>query len=281
MIIREITPADLVFAVDSVTREGWISETRDVFEAFYVHDPHGCFVGEHDGHPIGMIVATAYERSGFLGELIVDPDHRGHGCGAQLLKHAIAYLRGRGCGSFYLDGDTPAVPLYKRLGFRVVCRSLRFLGEVEQFHSPRVRAMKTDDLAAVARIDRDEFGEDRSFFLTGKHRDNPEFCHMLFDDGRLTGYIFAQPGNDIVSVGPWWVADGEKHGLDLLRSVAASAGDMRLRIGVLETNNRATALVRELTGMTETECSWRMVLGEGINLGESPRLWAVGAPATG
>jgi GNAT superfamily N-acetyltransferase len=281
MNIREMTPDDIAFATDCVQREGWLSETRAVFETFHAHDRHGCFIAEHSGRPIGMIVATPYDNCGFLGELIVVPDFRGRGYGGQLMSRAIDYLHGRGCHSLYLDGDTPAVPLYERLGFTTVCRSLRFLGTIELAVHPYVRAMTTDDLATVLPLDREAFGADRSFFLRSKLEQCPHLCRVLTRDGNLSGYIFAQPGKEIVSVGPWWVDSAESRGLDLLASLDESCPHARLRIGVLETNSIVVERLRADERFEETECSWRMVMGADVHLGASPWLWSIGAPATG
>ena len=71
-------------------------------------------------------MAGVYGASGFVGELIVVKEKRGRGIGRQLLQHAIAYLHSRGVQNVLLDAPPAAVPLCERLGFRPVCRSLRF-----------------------------------------------------------------------------------------------------------------------------------------------------------
>ncbi|MCJ7587284.1 MAG: hypothetical protein MUQ00_05195 [Candidatus Aminicenantes bacterium] len=71
MTIRTMRDADLDFAAESAALENWPSETREAFENFLGYDPAGCFVAEIDGRPAGICVATAYRRSGFVGEIIV------------------------------------------------------------------------------------------------------------------------------------------------------------------------------------------------------------------
>jgi len=278
--IRTARPDDLGFFVDCVTREGWLGGTRAEFEAFYIHDPHGCFVAEEGGERIGMVVATAYDTCGFLGALIVQPERRGRGIGRQLMEHAIGYLKLKGIRSIYLDGDTPAVPLYERLGFHVACKSLRFLGQISPNQEPCVRPMTRDDLDTILALDRAAFGADRSFFLKRRLGTFPDLCHVI-DNGRIAGYIMGQPGYGVVTVGPWYVHDESVDPLSLLCAVAHAAPQEKLRVGVLECNRAAYSLMRSISMFFETEPSWRMVLGSDIGLGASERLLAVGSPAKG
>lgn len=280
MTIRTAHPDDLDFFVDCVTREGWLGGTRAEFEAFYVHDPHGCFVAEEGGERIGMIVATAYDTCGFLGALIVRPERRGRGIGRQLMEHAIGCLRHKGTQSIYLDGDTPAVPLYERLGFHVACKSLRFLGQISPNQEPCVRPMTRDDLDTILPLDRAAFGADRSFFLRRHLNTVPQLC-QVWDDGRIRGYIMGQPGHGVVTIGPWYVHDESVDPLSLLRALAHDVSQAKLRVGVLECNRAASSLMRSRSSFSETEPSWRMVLGPDIGLGTCPKLLAVGSPATG
>ena len=281
MTIRQMQPHDLNFCLECVKREGWLSETRATFECFLNHDPLGCFVAEDAGRSIGMIVATPYDSAGFLGELIVVPDMRGRGLGKRLMEHAIKYLHEQGCGSVYLDGDTLAVPLYERLGFKTVCRSLRFVGRVEPQESRSVRAMRTEDLDLVASLDRAAFGEDRSALLRFRFDRFPELCLVTATNDAVAGYIMGQPGHGVVTVGPWYVSEYLREPLDLLSAMACLIGDLRLRLGVLESNESAVGLMRSLATFEETEPSWRMVHGPDSGLGASYQLYAIGSPAKG
>lgn len=154
-MIQPMCSFDLDFAAGCTAAEGWASETRQEFEGFLAHDPDGCFVAEVNGNPIGICVATSYGEAGFLGELIVVPEMRGRGVGHRLIGHAVEYLRSRGAQNIFLDGDPPVVPLYERVGFRKVCRSLRFGGRIQRQSHPHVRAMRADDLDTIGAMDRD------------------------------------------------------------------------------------------------------------------------------
>jgi GNAT superfamily N-acetyltransferase len=303
--VRPMQHSDLDFAAACTATEGWISETRQVFEGFYAHDPNGCFIAEIDGRPIGICIATRYGESGFIGELIVLPEMRERGVGSQLLAHAVETLHHRGVQNIFLDGVRAAVPLYERAGFRKVCRSLRFMrpepvatrpphphvwamqcsfvgaGLRTRPPYPHVRAMQARDLNAVREMDRQAFAADRSFFLERRFSLHPELCQVLEFDGEIGGYIMGRRGNGIVSAGPWVIQPGVARPGDLLESLAVQAGDAGLSVGVLETNAEAVHTIRALGFQERPNPPWRMALGPSAHLGASAMCYAIGSPAKG
>jgi ribosomal protein S18 acetylase RimI-like enzyme len=280
LTIRPMQPADLDFAAQCTAREGWASETRAEFAGFYAHDPAGCFLAEAEGQRIGICVATNYGAAGFVGELIVVPERRGQGVGRRLLERAIAYLHGRGTQSIFLDGVTAAVPLYERLGFRKVCRSLRFAGAIVGRVPTGVRSMRHDDLETVSQIDRQAFGADRTFFLKRRLSLYPELCKVWDCNGKISGYIVGRRGLNSISAGPWVVRPEAPSAAALLESLAAEVQDGRIGLGVLETNGRALAIIHSLGLVERPDPPWRMVRGAG-ELGASPQLYAIGSAAKG
>ncbi|MDH4195903.1 MAG: GNAT family N-acetyltransferase [Candidatus Aminicenantes bacterium] len=281
MTIRAMRAEDLDFAAERTVEVNWPGETREVFENFLLRDPAGCFIAESEGCRIGLCVATAYERSGFIGELIVRKETRGRGVGPRLMAEAIAYLRGRGVENIFLDGVARAVPFYESLGFRPVCRSLRFLGTVEGRLSPDVRPMRKGDFPEVRRLDRQAFGDDRGFFLERRFLLYPRFAKVLERGGRLEGFILGLRGRGLISAGPWVVTPEDGDPLALLASLALETAGIPLRVGVLEINKRAVTALGSLPGFAPQHASLRMVLGPSDRLGNSPLCWAVGSPAKG
>jgi ribosomal protein S18 acetylase RimI-like enzyme len=281
MNIRPMISSDLEFAATLTANEGWLSETNEDFEGFHLYDPNGCFVAEENGGRIGMCVATAYGESGFLGELIVRKDMRGRGIGTRLMRHALAYLSHRGIRSIYLDGVEGAIPLYERLGFRKVCRSLRFSGRVPGARYSRVRAMTPADLAVVAEMDRGAFGADRSFFLQRRLSLHPRFCKVLESEGRIRGFVTGRARVDLISVGPWVVQSHVARPGQLLETLAAEGEGFNLAVGILEVNSHAVKAIQDLGLAQRPHPPWRMVLGDSARLGMCAEAYAIGSPAKG
>lgn len=279
--IRQMTAADLDFAVQCTVAEGWMSETREVFEGFLEHAPEGCFLGEVRSRPVGMCIATPYKEHGFFGELIVIEEMRGRGFGLLLTANALDYLVSGGARHIYLDGDHGAIGLYERLRFRKVCRSLRFRGAPEGTAHPAVRAATAGDFVSIADLDRAAFGEDRSFFLRRTLEHHPGLCFVYEESGKVEGFIFGRPGHHVITVGPWLATDAVSDPLALLHHFAAENAGHTLRVGLLESNRKSADLLRGHNSFEETGFSWRMVQGESDRLGAHPWLYSVGSPAKG
>ena len=281
MVIRPMHASDLDFAAGCTAAEGWASETRQAFEGFLAYDPGGCFVAEAGGTQVGICVATRYGESGFIGELIVVQEMRGRGIGLGLFDHAVEYFRSRGAQNILLDAVPAAVPLYEKIGFRKVCRSLRFTGSITGRFDPHVRTMQAADLDAVSAMDQEAFGADRRFFLERSLSLYPEFSKVIECDGEMTGFIMGRRGNGIIPAGPWVVRPGVERPGDLLVSLAAEVTRIPLRVGVLEANLEAAATVRRFGLAENPDPPWRMALGPSGHLGLSKHAYAIGSPAKG
>ena len=280
-LIRTMISGDVEFAFKCTRAEGWSGQTHLVFEDFLAYDPHGCFIAEVNGRHAGICVATAYQRHGFIGTLIVVPEFRGGGLGTTLFTYAVQYLIDRGMKSISLEGDPSGIPIYQKAGFHHICRSLRFNGKISGKLHPNIQPMSSKDLEAVCSLDFELFGDDRSFFLRRKHERYPEICFVAIEDGKILGYMLANPGEGVLSVGPWAALPVLEHPLALLEHLALAVPDVRLRIGVLESNQPAVTPLSVMPGLFESEPSWRMVRGDDKGPGLSECLYAIGSPAKG
>jgi GNAT superfamily N-acetyltransferase len=279
--IRRMQPSDIGFAIQLALNEDWKGQDDEIFQSFLAFDSKGCFIAEKGKNRIGICIATGYRQSGFIGELIVMKSERGQGIGKLLLDHSIAYLGKKGVKSIYLDGVSAAVPLYERTGFRKICRSLRFSGQVRAASHSRIRQMRMEDFHEIGKMDTKAFGDDRTFFLKRRFTLNPELCYMMERNGSITGYLFIKKTGDSVSIGPWWLGPDVQSPEALLTHLALKAQHLPLRIGVLETNIKAVELLRSMNLKESPDPPWRMVLGPKGNLGLSDQFYAIGSAAKG
>ncbi len=278
--IREMTAADLDFATSLIHQAGWSSESMDSFSAFLAHDASGCFIAEAGGEKAGVCIATKYDRNGFIGELVVSKHLRVLGIGQLLFQRALDRLLGAGLESIYLDGDLNAVSYYEKMGFRKVCRSLRFRGKFKGKKHDHVRFLRPGEMDRLCGLDKEFFGDDRSFFMRRRAETFPRMCLVAERQGDIKGWIMARPGDGLLAIGPWAALVPEE-AAPLLEHLASEHGTEALRVGVLEKNAEAVRLLRSWPGLQEGIHSWRMVRGPSERLGDHPALYAIGSGAKG
>jgi len=279
MQIRPMSYGDLDFALALTSSEGWSSTRRD-FEELLEYDPHGCFIGEIESEPVGMVCTVSYGEFGFIGNLIVLESYRGQQYGGTLMEYGINYLRAHGVKSILIDAVPKALTLYERMGFRKICKSLRLEGTVSGKESSHVRDMNKKDLAPISNLDASLFCGRRDHFLRMRFAAHPEYCKVLEIDGEVQGYIMGSTSGNSVRIGPWVMkepnASAEQLLLDIGKSVTASS----LKIGVLERNIGSLGLIYKY-GFKERSFSWRMVWGEDTEATLSNSLYAICCPARG
>lgn len=279
MKIRCMTEADLDFAISLTSKEGW-SSTRIDFEELLAFDAHGCYIGEKNNEKAGMVCAIPYDKFGTISNLIVIDKYRGKGLGTILMEHAMNYLDEKGISTIFLDGVQAAVSLYERLGFKKICKSLRFSGNITGEPSNYVRQMEISDLQKVLAIDKQYFKSDRAFFLNSCQENNPKLCIVLEIGSNIAGYMLGSPRKNSVRIGPWIMDQHLDKAEELLRAFVEKAGNQSVQLGVLETSVQAIHLMQKL-GFTETSYSWRMARGNLENIEFSKGMYAIHSPARG
>lgn len=277
--IRPMFHEDLGLALALTSAEGWNS-TRSDFEELLEYDPHGCFIGEVDAEPIGMVSTVTYQNFGFIGNLIVDKSCRGQQCGRTLMEHAMRYLRSLGVQSILLDGVPGAVTLYEKLGFRRICKSLRLEGMMTGQRSTDVRVMRQDDLTQVAELDARVFGGRRDYFLSMRFAAHPEHCKVLEINGEIHGYIMGSISGNSIRIGPWVIARSDALAEQLLLDLAHDVTKQTLKISVLENNVKSLELLHKYA-FKDVSFSTRMIYGKDTKGTLSTCLYAIYRPDRG
>jgi len=278
LTIRTLTTDDIPYALDLAVREGW-DTTADVFEAVLEHDPDGCFVAERDGHRVGMITTTRHDCTAWVGNLIVKPELRRQGVGAELMAHAMTSLSMHGIRTIRLEADSPGVRLYRRLGFVDEFESFRFRsnnrGEVE---TGGAEPMPSDVLGQVTSFDAGVFGDDRGWFLRFFYA-RAIAAYWMRDAGRVRGYAMVVPSAFGVRFGPCAALD-RATGNALLRTALADLRGRAVLLGVPALNRQAADCLAEL-GFEQTPSCLRMIHGEPDGVGSPEHIYAIGNGAMG
>jgi predicted N-acetyltransferase YhbS len=279
MHIRQMSKEDLDFALGLTKAEGW-SSTRHDFVELLEYDPLSCFIGEISGVSIGMVCTVSYGEFGFIGNLIVHESCRGDGYGQILMEYAMNHLRTQTARSILIDAVPRAETLYKRLGFSRICKSLRLEGMMQGREAASAREMTPDDLPEVTALDRNLFGGRREDFLKMRYGAYPEYARVLEMNGEIQGYIMGSMREGAVRVGPWVMKGHHEYANDLMFSLAHTAVGRLLKVGVLETNQKALDILCEQR-FAEVSFSLRMVWGEDTKATISDGLYAIYSPDRG
>ena len=172
------------------------------------------YVLEDDGF-CGLVTAVAYEKSAWIGNLLVPHHRRGKGYGTHLFKAVFAGLVEQGMTSIWLTASDQGRGIYEREGFTVVDSVERWvlpsqrgsLGQKATTHHPDEGLLHADALV---------WGENRKSLLS-------ELCNIgkIFSAGGAIALL--QQGQDFQVLGPWY-----SHGADpsanqeLLQRIVAS-----------------------------------------------------------
>lgn len=245
--------------------EGWNPGLRDG-PSFFAQDPDGFFLGRIDGEPASAISVVNYsEVYAFLGFYLVRPDLRGHGHGIATWRTALAHAGRRTVG---LDGVVAQQDNYRRSGFELAHRTIRYVGSVpgDVTRSARILPVEAAGLRAITAYDAASYPADRPRFLESWLTAPGHRALARIVDGRVTGYGVLRPAQGALRIGPLF-ADTRADAEELFDALTADAGGAPVIIDVPETQPHAVALA-ETRGMKPTFPTARMYTGPVRELAE-------------
>lgn len=237
--IQQMSRCDAKTVMGWAAAEGWNPGKYDA-DCFYYTDPHGFFIGEYERRPVGSISAVAYDDTfGFVGLFIVLPEHRGNPLfGVQLGREALDYLGDRNVG---LDGVLAKVESYRRFGFELAYRNLRFQGIGGGRRSSKAIAAEDVPLEDLAAYDRLHFPAYREDFLE-RWITQPGACAFaLKSRGQITGFGVIRPCVHGWKIGPLF-ADDPKLADTLLQTLMSCAPNQSVYLDIPEVNPAALEL---------------------------------------
>jgi predicted N-acetyltransferase YhbS len=156
--IAAFVPEHLDAAVALSRQVGWPHRPEDWQMALALSE--GAVAIEND-RVVGTALVTRYkEACATINMVIVDQSMRGRGLGRRLMDAALVLSDGR---PLRLVATEDGLPLYEKLGFREAGRVLQHQGITAKIDTPPITSAATSaDLSAIAELDRQAFGADRS-----------------------------------------------------------------------------------------------------------------------
>ncbi len=270
-----MTPGDFDFTLRMTDIEKW-GYLRADFERHIDFEPDGCFIARQDNEYVGMITSTSYDFFGFIGGLIVPREYRGHGIGEMLMKKGIEYLRQKGVQSIELDAVFPAVPLYRRLGFRDKYLSLRFCRNPKKADiSEKPHLVSSID--DIIKFDKEKTDLDRGRMLAAFFEQMPESIY-IDKQSEAFGYAIVKPcAGNFSMIGPM-VCNDIQNARNLLESIIVRYWDRALLVGVPEMKESFVDLLTR-SGFDFWPPSLRMYLGDGAEY--EKHVYAILSPGQG
>lgn len=276
--IRRLQKTDIPFALEQTAREGW-DTTAPFIEMLLAHDPESAFLATIHEQPAGMITATRYVESAWIGNLIVPPEFRKGSIGSQLMNHVIQGLEKQGAVTLRLEADPLGINIYRRFGFIDEFDSPRFRITDYNFTSPSsVETLAEHDLADIVELDRRSFGDERSRILNLLFRDRAA-AFKLNRAGRIAGYLFVQHSAAGFRLGPWIAEDAEiAH--DLLRAALSFTRPTPVIVAIPGANPDGIKVL-ETCGFQQTPSSLRMRRGPEAAAGLPQNVYGLAGGAIG
>jgi GNAT superfamily N-acetyltransferase len=276
--IRGMTIADVPFGMYLKAQAGW-NQTEADWQRFLDMEPDGCFLAEMDGEPAGTLTTCVFGSVAWIAMVLVEEARRGQGIATALLKHAIAYLDNRGVPTVRLDATALGRPVYTKLGFADEYGLTRYGGTPAPVPElGPVQPYTPDNLEAVAWLDRQIAGVDRSKLLSRLLAEEPELARIVNARGIFSGYCALRPGTLATQVGPC-LASSQSAGQRLLADALTRCAGKPVMVDVPVANEAATSFIQG-TGLAAQRSFVRMYRGIPP-VDEVSGIWASSGPEKG
>ncbi|CAM4093359.1 GNAT family N-acetyltransferase [Pseudoalteromonas byunsanensis] len=262
--IKTMTPSELDIVVDWAAKEGWNPGLSDA-KCYYLADPNGFLMGYLGDEPIASISVVKYNDTfGFLGFYIVKPQYRGLGYGWQIWQAGLQYLHG--C-NIALDGVVAQQGNYKKTGFKLAYRNIRFAGSgggtvPELSH---IVPINTVPLAMLFNYEQEFFPANRNNFLSEWVNQPNSHALAVIEAGQIEGYGVIRPCQNGYKIGPLF-ANTVQQAQQLFQALRAKTLPCdTVFLDVPEVNDAAVTLAKR-HGMLPTFETARMYTIETPNL---------------
>jgi GNAT superfamily N-acetyltransferase len=277
--VRLMTFEDMELGLRLRQQAGW-NQTPADWARFLTHQPHGCFVAEHDGVPCGTATTWHFGEVAWIAMMLVDQERRGVGIGRALMEHALGYLEARKTRTIRLDATTLGEPLYRKLGFEAQYELGRFAGQpahLPKSSEPVELIVPEAEWPPCASLDRIVTSTDRHSFLFPLFAERPAELHVVRRGGAIVGYLTARRGALAWQIGPC-IATAEA-GATLLSDALCRLEGRQVFIDLPLTHQPALALAAR-AGLSRRRTLLRMCRGEPV-IERVDQMWASSGPEKG
>jgi ribosomal protein S18 acetylase RimI-like enzyme len=272
LLIRPLADADLESAAHVLSSafqrsSHWVNELR----LYRGVQPDGYFGAYHEEMLVGMVGSIVYSNFAYIGMMGVHQQFQRHGIGIALMQHLLKWQDEKDIPHVQLDASEAGQPMYEKLGF--VARERVFVLE-RQAGFPikrpeQIESIQSSDLAALAEMDAQIFGADRSRVFSALSEAYPHRAFFSRDaHGQITGYLFMQE----MRIGPWVMLEAGDEEALLQAALSLDIAGI-LSVVVPETNQRALELLLG-HGFEIARTNRHMVRGSATTIGQRDKVYA-------
>lgn len=224
---------DVDIFLELAADEGWLCD-RWEFDFLVTAFPEGCLVGRENGLAVAFITSIKYDRSGWIGNLIVRRDVRGKGAGSALMKRVLDVLGAMGTETVWLTASEAGKSIYEGLGFRSIDVIKRWRGRGGGTVSEPGKIAP----AGILAIDQDGWGDRREAIIDAVTARGAVF-------GSSDGFLVSQKCGDGVQLGPWGCRNGETAATLLDCARAKAGGEVEVFLDVPARNVAVASLLHD------------------------------------
>ncbi|MCH8216209.1 MAG: GNAT family N-acetyltransferase [Planctomycetes bacterium] len=277
LAIRTMTPTDAPVVLALSEQAGWNQGKAD-WQRFLAMEPEGCFVAETNGEPVGTTVTCVFGGVAWIGMVLVDPRARRRGVATGLMKHALAYLEGRGVQTVRLDATETGRLVYEGLSFVTEFSLTRYQGTAPPAgENAQVVSATPDMYDELIAFDARAAGANREKMLTRLFSTSPCGTRVLNRRGQLEGFITTRSGVHALQIGPCIASPSA--GAILLSDMLNRCAGQPVILDVPCQNTTATRVTESL-GFKAQRHFIRMYRGCAPT-GDASALWASSGPEKG
>jgi len=211
----------------SAAAEGWITDQVEL-DFLLAACPEGCLVSLCAGKPAAFITALRYERSAWIGNLLVLPAFRQRGLGRRLMEQVLSWLESSGAETVWLTASADGAHLYRTLGFMQLDRVQRWRG-VGQGALPGIKPVSP---AAAVCIDSLGWGDRRRRLFDAL----PVAASFFMDRNAFLVQSATDAG---VHIGPWGAASAKSAATLLAAALGGDGPPAKLFLDAPEKNRAA------------------------------------------
>jgi len=224
-----------------------------------------------------MTTTTVYGRTlGWIGNVIVDEEHRRKHIGRTLVEHAVTHLHRSRIKHIGLYCFKENVQFYEDLGFKRDVEFLRLVRRPQQTPPTlSVAPRKSLQLKELLRADKLAFGADRSKLIRIILASRAGWYLVASGRSRLS-YILVKVYSDMYEIGPWiCINPSYDEPRKLLTSALSRIAQRPVEVSCLKKHDGALELF-ERFGFRAVRGGYRMYYSERPRIGVDAASYALG-----